>query len=105
MDSRQTLLKLKVLTKSSITNNVPNVPMMTDETVHLVYDNLDFLRGVEVFLNFIPAASIEGLRLGNVERGAMRSNQAARSKRSLFITLFHADTKSRTNFSFESSCA
>ena len=28
-----------------------------------------------------------------------------RSKRSRFITLFHAATKSRTNFSFASSCA
>jgi hypothetical protein len=54
---------------------VDGVP--TAETVRLAYDNLDFLRGVEVFLNFIPAASIEALRLGNVERGATRSNQAA----------------------------
>ena len=29
-----------------------------------VYDNLDFMRGVEAFLNVIPAASIEGLRRG-----------------------------------------
>src|SRR5688572_1985963 len=43
MDSRQVLRKLKVLSKSSITNNVPNVPMTTDEIVHLVY-NVDFLR-------------------------------------------------------------
>jgi hypothetical protein len=42
----------------------------------LVYDNLDFLRGVEVFLNFIPAASVEAIRLGAVTMGATRSNQA-----------------------------
>jgi hypothetical protein len=35
----------------------------TKETAALVYDNLDFLRGVEAFLNGIPAASVEGLRL------------------------------------------
>jgi len=65
----------RVATRLGTLEFVDGVP--TDETVHLVYDHLDFLRGVEVFLNFIPAASIEGLRLGNVERGATRSHQAA----------------------------
>ncbi|MCP4401830.1 MAG: DUF1254 domain-containing protein [bacterium] len=49
--------------------------MPTPDTVKTVYDNLDFLRGVEVFLNFIPATSVEGIRLGMVEMGAMESNQ------------------------------
>jgi len=44
-------------------------------TVQKAYDNLDFLRGVEVFLNFIPATSIEGMRLGMAEVGATKSNQ------------------------------
>lgn len=48
----------------------------TTETTALLYDHLDFLRGVEVFLNFIPAASLEGLRLGAVELGATKSHQA-----------------------------
>ncbi len=47
----------------------------SDETVQRVYDNLDFMRGVEAFLNFIPATSIEGMRRGMVEIGAKRSNQ------------------------------
>jgi hypothetical protein len=34
----------------------------TKEISERVYDNLDFLRGVETFLNFVPAASIEALR-------------------------------------------
>ena len=55
-------------------NFVDGVP--TPETTRMVYDNLDFLRGVEVFLNFIPAASIEAFRLGNAELGASKSNQA-----------------------------
>jgi len=38
--------------------------MPTPDTVKTVYDHLDFLRGVEVFLNFIPATSVEGIRLG-----------------------------------------
>lgn len=48
----------------------------TAETTQKVYDHLDFLRGVEVFLNFIPAASVEAIRLGSAEMGATRSNQA-----------------------------
>ncbi len=47
----------------------------TKETSALVYDNLDFLRGVEAFLNGVPAASIEGMRLGAVSLGARNSNQ------------------------------
>lgn len=53
---------------------VDGVP--TAETTQAVYDHLDFLRGVEVFLNFIPATSLEGLRLGAIEMGATRSHQA-----------------------------
>jgi len=43
-------------------------------TVDKVYDNLDFIRGVDVFLNFIPATSIEGMRLGHLELGATAPN-------------------------------
>ena len=46
-----------------------------EATVQKAYDNLDFMRGVEVFLNFIPATSIEGLRLGMAEMGAKKPNQ------------------------------
>jgi hypothetical protein len=47
----------------------------SEETTKKVYDNLDFMRGVESFLNGIPATSIEGLRLGLHEAGASTSNQ------------------------------
>lgn len=47
----------------------------TDETLELVYDNLDFIRGVDVFLNFIPATSIEGIRIGTNSMGAVASNE------------------------------
>ena len=46
----------------------------TTDTVDLVYDNLDFMRGVETFLNGMPASSIEGLRRGQVELGATDYN-------------------------------
>ncbi|MHC4743211.1 MAG: DUF1254 domain-containing protein, partial [Planctomycetota bacterium] len=47
----------------------------TKKTVELCYDNLDFLRGVETFLNGIPATSMEGLRRGVASIGAKNSNQ------------------------------
>ena len=45
------------------------------ETTELAYDFLDFSRGVQVFLNFIPATSIKGIQLGMAEMGASKSNQ------------------------------
>jgi hypothetical protein len=45
------------------------------ETTQLVYDNLDFLRGVEVFLNGVPIASLEGMRMGHETLGVTNSNQ------------------------------
>ena len=63
-----------VETRIGTLNFVDGVP--TAETAQKVYDNLDFMRGVEVFLNFIPAASIEAIRLGIAEVGATKSNQA-----------------------------
>ncbi len=47
----------------------------TKETLDRVYDNLDFIRGVDVFLNFIPATSIEGIRMGTNSMGAVASNE------------------------------
>lgn len=64
----------KVQTRIGTLNFMDGVP--TAETTQRLYDNLDYLRGVEVFLNFIPAASMEGLRLGTIGRGATRSHQA-----------------------------
>jgi len=45
-------------------------------TVEKVYDNLDLIRGIETFLNGIPAASVEALRQGMVGLGADSSNKA-----------------------------
>jgi len=47
----------------------------TKETSELVYDYLDFSRAMETFLNGIPAASIEALRLGAASLGQKNSNQ------------------------------
>ncbi len=47
----------------------------TAATVDTVYDNLNFLRGVETFLNGIPAASIEAMRMGMVAMGVDACNK------------------------------
>jgi hypothetical protein len=41
-----------------------------DATTQKVYDNLDFMRGVEAFLNCVPGASAEGFRTGWATQGA-----------------------------------
>jgi hypothetical protein len=43
--------------------------MPDQKTIAMAYEYLDLSRGVEAFLNGIPATSIEGLRLGWVELG------------------------------------
>ena len=63
----------------------------TDETVQKVYDNLDFMRGVDAFLNAMPGASTEGLRQGLASNGA-DNNQTVllfedlMDSKSLFLT-------------------
>ena len=52
---------------------VDGVP--TAETAERVFDHLDFLRGVEVFLNCVPAASIEAMRLGFLSQGIDACNK------------------------------
>lgn len=49
----------------------------TLDTTARLFDHLDFMRGVEVFLNCVPAASLEGLRRGMVELGRDACHKAA----------------------------
>jgi len=41
-----------------------------DATSEKIYDNLDFMRGVESFLNAMPGASVEAMRVGLASQGA-----------------------------------
>lgn len=41
----------------------------TDDTAQRLFDHLDFLRAVEVFLQCVPAASLEAMRSGMVDIG------------------------------------
>jgi len=64
--------------------------MPSEETVKKVYDNLDFIRGVESFLSGIPAASIygllEGLKQAGVQENGVAITESLLDARSLFLT-------------------
>ena len=47
----------------------------TKETADLRYDHVDVIRGVDTFLNGMPATSLEALRRGQAKLGARNSNQ------------------------------
>lgn len=53
------------------------------DSVEAIYDNLDLIRGTEVFLNFVPAASLEALRIGMESQGCVEPNQCLMFKRLL----------------------
>lgn len=62
----------------------------TEETSRNVYEQLDFLRGIEVFLNGIPGASMVGLRRGCIATGAVDGTisvfEELMDSKSLFLT-------------------
>ncbi len=49
----------------------------TDQTAERLFDNLDFLRAVEAFLQCVPAASLEAMRAGMVGLGIDACNKVA----------------------------
>lgn len=79
MEKYNTDVPEKILTPDEVDTRIGTLNFFdglpSDETVRKVYENLDFMRGVETFLNGIPATSIEGLRLGMQELGSTKSNQ------------------------------
>lgn len=61
------------------------------ETADKLHDHLAFVRGVEAFLNGVPAASIEAMRAGTVEMGGVTSHHCLlmdelMDSNSLFLT-------------------
>lgn len=69
----------KIMTPDKVETSIGTLEffdgMPLPETVDKLYDNLLLMRGVETFLNGIPATSIEGLRLGHIELGADSPNK------------------------------
>jgi hypothetical protein len=62
-----------------------------DATVQKVYDNLDFLRGIDVFLNTCPGASLVAMREGLRSVGVTNNNsvivfESLMDSKSLFLT-------------------
>ncbi|OEJ98665.1 hypothetical protein A8C32_05555 [Flavivirga aquatica] len=64
--------------------------MPLPDTIEKVYDNLDYLRGVETFLNGIPAASVyavlEGIKSEGVNPEDLAIFEELMDARSLFLT-------------------
>ncbi len=69
----------EIMTPNNVKTSIGNLNFYdgipTKETLEKVYDNLDFIRGVNVFMNFIPATSVEGIRLGMKDMGVDNSNK------------------------------
>jgi hypothetical protein len=91
----KTDIPTKILTPNHVDSRIGDLEfydgMPTSSTLDKLYDNLDFMRGVEVFLNFIPATSIEGMRMGMLELGLDDYNKVVvmedlMDAKSLFLT-------------------
>ena len=84
----------KILTPDNVETSVGTLEFFdgipSADTLSTVFDNLDRMRGVETFLNGIPATSIEGIRRGFAEVGLDACNKvvifAMMDSNSLFLT-------------------
>lgn len=69
----------KILTPDRVETRIGTLEfsdgLPTQATADLLYDHLDFLRGVEVFLNCVPAASLEAMRIAMTEIGIEHCHQ------------------------------
>ena len=68
-----------ILTPDSVDTRIGRLEFFdgfpTLDTTRTLYDHLDFLRGVEVFLDFVPASSMEAMRRGNQLMGVTACHQ------------------------------
>ena len=69
----------KIMTPDKVETHIGTLEffdgMPSKATVEKVYENLDLIRGVEAFLNGVPAASLEAIRVGAVKFGADSSSK------------------------------
>ena len=74
-----TEIPAKIMTPDRVSTRIGTLEffdgMPTDATATMLLEHLTFLRGVEVFLSAIPAASLEALRIGLAEVGLTASNK------------------------------
>ena len=70
-DGYNTPVPAKILTPDRVETHIGTLEFTdgfpTEATAQLLYDHLDFVRGVEVFLSGVPAASLEAMRIGMEE--------------------------------------
>ena len=71
----------KIMTPDKVQTSIGTLSffdgMPSKATIDKVYDNLDRMRGVETFLNGMPAASLEAVRAGLLEFGLDATNKIA----------------------------
>ena len=78
-----------IVTRAGTLKYFDGIP--TPETAEALYNHLDYIRGVEAFINGMPAASLEALRRGQASLGLKNSNQVLifdelMDSNSLFLT-------------------
>ena len=78
-DGYNTPVPAKILTPDRVETRIGTLEyddgFPTQKTAQLLYDHLDFIRGVEAFLNGVPAASLEAMRTGMEEVGITNCHQ------------------------------
>jgi len=90
-----TELPAKLLTPDKVETRIGTLEFVdgfpTKKTVELVYDNLDFIRGVEAFLSGCPGASLVAMRQGSRDIGVTRNGvvlltEDLMNSKSLYLT-------------------
>ena len=78
-DGYNTPVPAKILTADRVETRIGTLEFAdgfpTEATAELLYDHLDFMRGVEAFLSGVPAASLEAMRVGMEEVGVTACHQ------------------------------
>ncbi len=78
-DKYNTDIPTSIMTPDAVSTSIGELNFTdgapTIETTQKLYDNLDTIRSTEVFLNAIPMASLEALRMGHESIGVSKSNQ------------------------------
>ena len=91
-DGYNTPVPAKVLTPDRVETRIGTLEFddgfPTEKTAQLLFDHLDFVRGVEAFLCGVPAASLEAMRMGMEEVGITNCHQVGILDRLLDSNLF-----------------
>ena len=78
-DGYNTPIPAKILTADRVETRIGTLEfadgLPTEATAEVLFDHLDFLRGVEAFLTGVPAASLEAMRVGMEEVGVTACNR------------------------------